>query len=345
MKANEDTEDILVIGAGPAGLEVSSTLSGLGYRTVIVEKEDETGGHLRKWDRLFPTGESAPALLENKRMKAENDPLIRIIRSAEAENITGKEGRFTAHLSTGEDIKAKAVVLTTGFRLFDARRKEEYGYGIYDRVITNSDLEEHFRKGEQAVAGTPERIGFVHCVGSRDEKAGNRHCSKVCCATAVKQAMELAEKYPQAQIYCFYMDLRMFGRHFEDMYLEAQQKYGIRFIRGRVSEVSEDSSARLVVKAEDTLAGKPVRITLDLLVLMAGMVPHTSGTPSPETIAGTDTDGFILQQDPAGRPGICSMPGIFAAGACTGPKTLPETISEARSAAFEAAGYIKSIQR
>ena len=79
----------------------------------------------------------------------------------------------------------------------------------------------------------PRRIGFVHCVGSRDEKVGNRYCSKVCCATAVKQACEIKQQFPDAVVYCFYMDLRMFGRGYEDMYLEAQKKYGVIFVRGR----------------------------------------------------------------------------------------------------------------
>ena len=134
----------------------------------------------------------------------------------------------------------------------------------------------------------PKKIGFVHCVGSRDEKAGNRQCSKVCCATAVKQACEIKEKFPNSTVYCFYMDLRMFGRNYEDMYLEAQKKYGIIFVRGRVSEVSEKQDGTLLIKAEDTLSGKPLRVSLDLLVLMAGM-------QSSLTISNSCSSRFTLQ--------------------------------------------------
>ena len=98
-------------------------------------------------------------------------------------------------------------------------------------------------------------VGFVHCVGSRDEKARNSQCSKVCCITAIKQAIEMKEKFPDAEIWCFYMDLRLFGKKFEDFYTKAQRDYGIHFVRGRVSEVSEDINSRVIVKAEDTLAG------------------------------------------------------------------------------------------
>ena len=148
----------------------------------------------------------------------------------------------------------------------------------------------------------PRRIGFVHCVGSRDEKVGNRYCSKVCCATAVKQACEIKQQFPDAVVYCFYMDLRMFGRGYEDMYLEAQKKYGVIFVRGRVSEVSEDKDGHLFVKAEDTLSGKPLRVTLDLLVLMAGM-SHNRAVAYPRALH----HGRRLPQAqglPHGRPGV-----------------------------------------
>ena len=156
-------------------------------------------------------------------------------------------------------ITANAVLLTTGFDIFDAGRKEEYGYGIYDNVITSVELEEAFKSGmplQTVQGGTPSRIGFIHCVGSRDEKAGNMHCSKVCCVTAVKQAIEVKEMFPSAEVFLFYMDLRMFGRHFEELYKEAQQKYGIQFIRARLSEAFENPDGTLQIRIEDTLAGQ-----------------------------------------------------------------------------------------
>ncbi len=119
----------------------------------------------------------------------------------------------------------------------------------------------------------PQRIGFIHCVGSRDEKVGNLHCSKVCCVTAVKQAIEVKEMLPHAEIFLFYMDLRMFGRHFEELYKEAQQKYGIQFIRARLSEAFENPDGSLQIRIEDTLLAKPMKMTLDLLVLMVGIQP------------------------------------------------------------------------
>ncbi len=243
-------------------------------------------------------------------------------------------------------ITATAILMASGFDLFPAERKEEYGYGVYDHVITNADLENWFKtKADGRVVKNPKRIGFVHCVGSRDEKAGNRYCSKVCCATAVKQACEAKEAFSDADVFCFYMDLRMFGKGYEDLYLKAQKDYGIRFIRGRVSEVAENIDKHLVVKAEDTLSGKPIKVTLDMLVLMAGMTNCASVANVADMLSlNTDEDGFFSSKDSIYQLQESGKPGIFYAGACTGPKTLPDSLHEARAAALAINNYIKNLE-
>ena len=120
-------------------------------------------------------------------------------------------------------------------------------------------------------------IGIVHCVGSRDEKVGNLYCSKLCCVTAVKQAIEIREHLPESTVFCFYMDMRMGGAYYEELYREAQEVWGVNFIRGKVSEASETIDKKVVIKVEDTLAGRPLKMKLDLLVLMAGMEMSEGG--------------------------------------------------------------------
>ena len=209
-------------------------------------------------------------------------------------------------------------------------------------AVTNADIEGYFRTGRDPRIDNPERIGIVHCVGSRDEKAGCRNCSKVCCATAVRQACELKAKFPKAKVYCFYMDLRMFGRGYEDLYLKAQKEYGVRFIRGRVSEVSEKIDKTLQVKAEDTLSSTPLKVSLDLLVLMAGMRPSKAGTKVAKMIRlDTGEDGYLSVADGFTGMQATSIPGLFVAGAATGPKTLPETLAEARAASALIHDYLK----
>lgn len=342
-------KNVIVIGGGPAGLEASAQLQNMGYNVILVERARELGGHLAKWDRLFPDGVPAKSVLDSL---LANIGGVKYFLGTEVQSVNLLEKSYNVILSNGITILANAVLIASGFDLFPAEKKEEYGYGIYDHVITNADLESFFasRKDKRAVPDPriplqPQKIGFVHCVGSRDEKIGNRHCSKVCCATAVKQACEIKEEFPQADVYCFYMDLRMFGRNYEDLYLKAQKDYGIRFIRGRVSEVAEDIDKRLVVKAEDTLSGKPIQVTLDMLVLMAGMKNSGAGQQTGSMISlETAEDGFFSCRDSIYSLQKSDKNGIFLAGACTGPKTLPDTLHEARAAALTVHNYMKNFE-
>jgi heterodisulfide reductase subunit A len=331
--------NILIVGGGPAGMEAAGMLQRLGYNTMMVERSGKLGGHLAKWDRLFPKGMQAKETLD-RLMAGING--VKYFLNTDINSINILDDSFNVIFSNGITVLANAVLIATGFDLFKAEKKEEYGYGIYDRVITNADLEEYYKTGKSDIIQNPRSIGFVHCVGSRDEKVGNLSCSKVCCATAVKQACEIKQRFPDAQVYSFYMDLRMFGRYYEDLYLEAQKKYGIRFIRGRVSEVSEKEDKSLLVKAEDTLSSKPIKVSVDLLVLMAGIRPAEAGKRVGRMLhLSNEEDGFFSTKDTICDLQMSKIPGLFFAGTCTGPKTIPETLNDAKSAAIEMDEYIK----
>lgn len=321
-------------------MEAAKQLLQLGYEPIIVEKSDHLGGHVANWHRLFPDMTPAQALIDKMKEEIKS---ANVFLETEVSTINRLKDGYSLVLSNGISISTKAVLIASGFNLFNASRKEEYGYGIYDQVITNEDLEKWFNTGLDKRISEKEikSVGFVHCVGSRDVKAGNSQCSKVCCLTAIKQAMEVKEKFPGAEIYCFYMDLRLFGKKYEDFYINAQKDFDIHFIRGRVSEVSENIDGKVIVKAEDTLSGKPVRITLDLLVLMSGMVCN----PAIDRVASminvdVDTDGFLRSKDNVYSIMESDRPGVFLAGACTGTKTVPETVAEARAAVLSIHNYL-----
>ena len=323
---------IAVIGAGIAGLEAARQLAALGYKPILIEKSGATGGHVAQWNRLFPDMTPVADVIEPLRAQTAG---VKTLLNTEISAINRLKDEYNLVLSDGSSLLCQAVLFATGFRLFDASKKEEYGYGIYDRVITNRDLERWFNSREDQRINQPKAVGFVHCVGSRDLKAGNTQCSKVCCITAIKQAIEMKEEFPDAEVYCFYMDLRLFGKKYEDFYIKAQRDHGIHFIRGRVSEVGEAIDGRVVVKAEDTLNGKPVKVTLDLLVLMAGILCNPDAQRyARETGVAIDEDGFLKSRDNLAAITESSRPGVFFAGACTGAKTVPETLAEARSAAL-----------
>ena len=337
-------DNIVIIGGGVAGMEAARQLLQLGYKPIIVEKSNHLGGHVADWHKLFPDMTPAQQLIQDLGAQVKD---ANIFLETEVSFINRLKVGYNVMLSNGVNVICKAILMATGFDLFDASKKEEYGYGIYDQVITNKDLEHWFNTGDdKRVEGKEmKKIGFVHCVGSRDVKAGNPQCSKVCCITAIKQAIEMKEKFPEAEIYCFYMDLRLFGKKYEDFYIKAQRDSGVHFIRGRVSEVSENIDGKVVVKAEDTLSGKPVKVTLDLLVLMAGIVCNqkvgqlTSMIPVP-----TDSDGFLKSKDNVLSIIESDSRGIFLAGAATGAKTVPETVAEARAAALAIHNYLISQQ-
>jgi heterodisulfide reductase subunit A len=242
-------KSIAILGGGVAGLEAAARLKKSGYAVTVIERDDQLGGRLNQWHALFPARKPSAPLLEQ--LKSPVSEGVHVIYNARITNVEKDDDGFAIQLNRNRMITANALLLTTGFDIFEAERKEEYGYGIYENVITSVDLEQIFQSGNPLVTAqgkTPARIGFIHCVGSRDEKAGNFHCSKVCCVTAVKQAIEVKEMLPSSEVFLFYMDLRMFGRHFEELYKEAQFKHGIQFIRARLSEAFENPDGTLQIR-------------------------------------------------------------------------------------------------
>lgn len=336
-------KNVVIIGAGVAGLTAAARLKDIGYNVTIIEKKTYDGGNVASWDRLFPDSRRASRLIDDVRR-----PLGEGVTIHYDQRITSlvkmKDGRIGVGTESLGIIHADALLVASGFSLFDAHLKEEYGYGIYENVYTQADLESMFSSGKVLTRSgdIPRRIGFVHCVGSRDEKVGNRYCSKVCCVTAVKQASEIKQLYPDAQVYCFYMDLRMFELPYEDMYFNAQKLYGVRFIRGRLCEAAEKIDKSVILKVEDTLAGQTLNLSVDMLVLMAGMRP-ASDTARIATMLGLhcNKEGFLTPVDIFSRGNQTEIEGVFLAGTCTGPKTIPQTIADASSAAIRIDEYLK----
>jgi heterodisulfide reductase subunit A len=337
-------EKVVVVGGGAAGMEAAGQLAKAGCRVTLIEKESITGGHVKEWYHLFPDRRDSSEVINyledqilHKNITVRKDTMV--------EGVERMKGSFVVRTSGGDEIRSDAVVVATGFDLFRSERKEEYGYGIYDNVITSAELELMFRKNEirRHNGEIPEKIGIVHCVGSRDEKVGNLYCSKLCCVTAVKQAMEIKKHIENARVFCFYMDMRMGGALYEELYRESQEQYSINFIRGKVSEVSENIDNKLIVKVEDTLAGRPLKMELDMLVLMAGMEMSEGGARIARVSGlSTGVNRFFSPADHHFGSNRSNIEGIFYAGACTAPLNITETISHARSAVADVMDYLKN---
>lgn len=328
---------VAIIGGGVAGIQTAITLNELGITPVLIEKDEQLGGKLNKWDRLFPTMTPASEVLTPlmERLKATK---AEVRTSTKVAQLSDSGERVT--LGDGSTLDVDAVVIASGFDLFPAEIKEEYGYGLYDNVVTTVDLEQMFKNGGVKCAdGQPPRtIAFLHCVGSRDEKVNQRHCSRVCCITAVKQAIEVKQELPDTEIYSFYMDMRMFGPGYEELYRQAQQEYNIHFVRGRISEAAQTIDQKVQIKAEDTLVGLPMKMTVDMLVLIVGMKAGESN------MTFSRCNGIDLYPSSFIKPAnqftdnVCSgSKKIFYAGTVTAPKNIGESINEGITAAYRVA--------
>ena len=329
---------VAVIGGGVAGMQTALRLAEQGVEPVIIEKEAELGGKLRGWHVLFPSFTPASEILTALRRRiAERG--IEVMTRTEARGFS-REG---VQLPDGRMLACDSVVVCSGFTLFDASIKEEYGYGVYDNVFTSADIERMLNEGNVTTSSgrRPRRIALLHCVGSRDEKVCQAHCSRVCCITGVKQAMELKRLFPDADVFNFYMDIRMFGPGYEEMYREAQQNYNIHFVRGRISEASPTYDGRLQIKAEDTLTGRPLRMSVDMLVLLVGMRANDSNADFAASAGLRQApSGFMEPQDLFLNSARSGVDGIFYAGTVTAPKNIGETLNEADAAVEALTAYL-----
>ena len=334
-------ENVIIIGAGIAGMEAAIELNRLGAHVALLETTDAMGGNVKNWHKLFPDFRNGDDIIKALQQQVNG---MEILYNAAITAISRSANQFEISLSSGEKKSAKAILLATGFDTFDACKKEEYGYGIYDNVITSVELEKMLRetatiRTQQGIV--PKRVGIIHCVGSRDEKINNIHCSKLCCVTGVKQAIEIRELLPDTEVFCFYMDLRMYGRHFEELYLDAQKKK-VKFIRGRLSESFENPDHSILLKVEDTLIGKPLKMSVDLMVLLVGTTPSKAGLHVINLLGMENAaDGFLKIKDSCLDTNTSSQEGVYFTGTCTGIKSVPETLADARSAALRVWEYIK----
>lgn len=334
---------IAILGAGPAGIEAAAVLAANNCPVTIYEKEQQPLGNITDKAFLFPNFADANEVAASLRAKLDN-PNITLCCNTEITQLTPsfitgfqQEALTGSHVWKVNEELFDVVLLSTGYTPFDAHRKEELGYGIYPGVHTSLEIEKMIRENNivNSLGEKPKRIVFLQCVGSRDEKSGNHYCSKLCCVTAVKQAIEVKKQLPDCEAYVFYMDLRMWGQHFEEMYRTAQQEYGVNFIRGRISEAGGTFDGRVQIKAEDTLLGRPLKMTSDLLVLMVGM-EASKGTRELATQCHICGDyGFAQSQDPHLHDCLTSAHNLFVAGTCKRPMTLTDAINDGRSAAYE----------
>lgn len=253
---------------------------------------------------------------------------------------------------TYEDINVGTVILSTGFKTYDAKLSPQYGYGKYSNVYTSLEVERIVNasgptSGEVITRDgkKPKSIGIIHCVGSRDEKS-HKWCSRVCCMYSLKLA-HLLKEHTGAEVYNFYIDMRTPGKGYEEFYDKLMTE-GVHFVRGRVAEVTDwaltpDEENKLTIRVEDTLVGVVRRIPVDMVVLAVGMEPKEDAQDIRRMFnISCSNEGFFLERHPKLAPVSTFTDGIFIAGACQGPRDIPDTVAQAGAAAAECLSLISA---
>jgi heterodisulfide reductase subunit A2 len=344
------SDRVLIIGGGPAGIEAARNLTDLGVPVTIVESKGRLGGmpiHAN-YAALTPDMENAEEAMDRRIAPLLGNPLVDLRCNATVTGNAGAAGDFHVRVSANgneETVDAGAIIVATGFQHFDPGRETQmYGYYEFDDVITLADCEKMLKEHKVVRPSNgqpPERVAFIQCVGSRDRQIGNEYCSKVCCGIASKEAIEIRQQLPGCKVFIFYIDMRMYGYWENKIYWPAQEEYKVNYIRGIISEILKKGD-KLVIRGEDTTMGRPMEVPMDIVVLSVGMEP-SKGTREMAKVLGLPQNQYGYLET-VGAPldtVTTAVPGIFAAGSCTGPADLEDSTSAGGTAAIRAAVLVR----
>lgn len=355
----------LVIGAGIAGITAALSLADQGFKVYLVEKEPELGGNLRRLHKLYPTMQDASEILIPSLEAVKTHKNIQLLTSTTITDVKGYVGNFQVTAAkNGEKIGFEVGTIIVACGALNYRPPEGlYQYGVYDRVVTQLEMDQLLNKG---AIENPERVVMVQCVGSRKgeirayeleafaisdtsrllrkilkarKEEGWPYCSRICCMNAIKNAILIKEQSPKTDVIILYSDLRVY-KEYEDLYSRARDlevKF-IKFIEEASPEITETPDKKLLVSVYDMLAGHEVKFTSDWVVLSTPLIPHKDSIILARTLKiPLSPDGFLMEAHLKLRPVDTQMEGIFLAGAATGPKDVPESIVSAKAAAARAA--------
>jgi heterodisulfide reductase subunit A len=262
------------------------------------------------------------------------------------ERVCTREAIDFEQQDTEIDLNVRAIVVATGFDLFDPASLSEYGYQRYQNVITALEYERLacasgpsggrlIRPSDRKPA---ERIAFIQCVGSRDVK-NNPYCSTVCCMHATKEAILAREHDSNVQSYIFYMDMRAVGKGFQRYVTRGEEEYGIKYIRGRVAKITEDLEGNPIIWYEEPLSPTTVKTTVNLAVLATSLIPRR-GTEELAKILAIELDAYGFIKTTSLAPFDSSREGILVCGCCREPVDIPESVAQASGVAAKAAEFV-----
>ncbi|CAA7601848.1 Pyridine nucleotide disulphide reductase class-II [Acididesulfobacillus acetoxydans] len=344
--------DILVLGAGIAGMSAALDLANAGLGVYLLDKEKEIGGKAAHYACKAGSNcrKCSACLVPYIKYQLERHPNVRILPFSLCTDLQGEPGHFRASvrllnekrqdLGAETTLEVRALVVATGFDLYDPTPKEEFGYGRHRNVITALELEQAlwgFPALSAAFGENLRRIGFIQCVGSRDAQNGYPYCSRICCGYSARQALKLESDLPGADITLFYQDRQTFGKGPGFFRRELGSHTHIRPVRGLPAKIFRYPRDELTVRYTDIEQGQVREEGFDLVVLCPAVIPARSGPDTfPALGLERDQNGFYLERD----VGVSSRKGIFLAGTCQGPKDIPQSIAHAKAAVGRILRYL-----
>lgn len=333
----------MIIGGGIAGMSAALALGDLGFKVILVEKEEELGGLLNKLDKVAPFERQATEIVQKKVKEIEEHDNITIFTNAEVEDISGYVGNFEVRIkgsNLNESLKVSTILVATGMEEHEPLGL--FGYGKYPNIVTQLRFEEMLRNNE---LGQVNEVAFINCVNSRNDIRG---CCNVGCMATIKNARAIKELNTDSKVYIFHRDLNIKGdevRYLEDAHDKID--IAIRFPDDRYPEVHEEGD-RLAIEAYDIYSGETLKLNADLVVLTTAL----RGSETTENLKGllkvsTNEDGFFQEAHVKLRPLDFPNEGVYLGGCARSPKNLRETIEEALGAAMRAAipmnrGYVET---
>ncbi len=338
-KMVEVKKSALIIGGGISGLSAALFLSQMGIEVYLVEKDEVLGGHTRLLKKVWPSMKEGREIVEVMAWELKKRPNVHIFTSTTIKEFEGFFGNYNVTIDSPEGEETfvvGGVIVAIGFSPFDPKTKPELHYGDDHRIITTLDFE---LKSDEIVLPKRPRVAILHCIGSRDEQIGRPYCSRICCINTLKVAAEIKDRYSDAYVESFYMDVRAHPRGGEEFF-EATQEKGVLFTRTNVAEVIPGERG-ILLRGEDTLLGEVFEREFDLVVLSIGMSSPVDSKDIASLLKITlDKDKFFLEAHIKLRPFDTAVKGIFIAGSCSGPKDVEESINHGRASAVKLFGFL-----
>jgi heterodisulfide reductase subunit A2 len=330
---------ILIVGSGICGITAANILSE-NNEVWLLEKNEEIGGlsfdySCKATDKCNYCGWCLVKDSINEINKKTN---IKVLKNSSIKCVKKNGNSYTININTGKDISAEDfsyIILASGSRPFDARKKVRFGYGHLNRVITGYELEKSLRGHDFSKA---KSIAFIQCVGSRDRSLNAEYCSKVCCRYAVRMVNYISFKYPDTEITVYYMDLQLQGRDIEEVYDNVKTKEHISFIRG-IPEYIEENNDKVVFRFENTENINPLEKEHDLAVLSVGLSPNPDNALFSKLFGiNLDKNGFIIT-DSSGKT---NTERVFAAGTAVSPDSIKNTINNTKAVVETVKSFLKT---